>query len=88
MSDAAKVHNLKKENGKWLREKPSDYHKKTTTLAPVDVPHPGASYNPSFADHQALLRRAADVEVRNRERAHFPGLLTTYFLFLDRQGQG
>ena len=29
-----------------------DVHKNASSLPAVEVAHPGASYNPSFADHQ------------------------------------
>ncbi|XP_067681218.1 ribosome biogenesis protein NOP53-like isoform X1 [Haliotis asinina] len=46
---------------------PSYYHKKTSTLPAVEVPHPGASYNPAYDDHQDLLWRAHEVEVKKEK---------------------
>ncbi|KAK2193285.1 hypothetical protein NP493_16g10004 [Ridgeia piscesae] len=34
-----------------------------TKAAAVEVPHPGASYNPSYDDHQELLTKAVEVEI-------------------------
>lgn len=31
-------------------------------LQPVEAPHPGTSYNPSFKDHQDLLKKIVDKE--------------------------
>ena len=31
-----------------------DVHKKASLLPAMEVSHPGASYNPSFADHQVI----------------------------------
>lgn len=33
----------------------------------VQVPHPGASYNPTFEEHQALLKQAGDIEIQKAE---------------------
>ncbi|CAG7835232.1 unnamed protein product [Allacma fusca] len=38
-------------------------NQKTTALKAIEVPHPGYSINPSYGDHQALLRAALDTEV-------------------------
>ncbi|KAI0216558.1 Ribosome biogenesis protein NOP53 [Lamellibrachia satsuma] len=37
--------------------------KHPSKAAAVEVPHPGASYNPTYDDHQDLLKKAADVEI-------------------------
>lgn len=49
---------------------PPHRHQKPSLLPAVEPPHPGTSYNPSYADHQDLLRRALEVEQRklNEER--------------------
>lgn len=41
---------------------PKTYLKKPSELEAVTVPHPGASYNPTFEDHQKLLQKANSVE--------------------------
>ncbi|XP_064600436.1 ribosome biogenesis protein NOP53-like [Liolophura sinensis] len=41
---------------------PSHYREKTSGLPAVSVPHPGASYNPAFDDHQDLLMKAVEIE--------------------------
>jgi len=42
----------------------------TGSLLPaVEVPHPGASYNPALADHQELLMQAALVEMAKEKEA-------------------
>ncbi|XP_033736143.1 ribosome biogenesis protein NOP53-like [Pecten maximus] len=46
---------------------PKHYNKKPSEMTGVQVPDPGASYNPSYNDHQNLLAKAYDVEVK-RER--------------------
>ena len=39
-----------------LQKPPSmDVHKKASLLPAMEVAHPGASYNPSFVDHQVML---------------------------------
>ncbi|XP_071080309.1 ribosome biogenesis protein NOP53-like [Haliotis cracherodii] len=46
---------------------PSYYNKKPTSLPAVEVPHPGASYNPAYDDHQDLLWKAHEVEVKKQK---------------------
>jgi hypothetical protein len=41
-----------KNTGKVQRKLPSDLNQKMSMLPAVEVPHAGASYNPSFKDHQ------------------------------------
>lgn len=45
---------------------PEHRHQKPSLLPAVEPPHPGTSYNPSYADHQDLLRKALEVEQRKR----------------------
>ena len=49
------------QTGKRVYSRP--LNDKTTALPPVEYPHPGTSYNPTFEDHQALLKKAHDIEV-------------------------
>ncbi len=49
---------------------PSDFRRTVSKLAKVEAPHSGSSYNPSFADHQDLLLKAAVVEVNKDREAH------------------
>ncbi|KAG2217923.1 hypothetical protein INT45_012586 [Circinella minor] len=49
---------------------PSTLQSKPAALihkAPVQVPHAGASYNPTMEDHQQLLKEAMDIEVKQEE---------------------
>lgn len=36
--------------------------KSPTAIPPVELPHPGLSYNPSLEDHQDLLRQVVEKE--------------------------
>jgi nucleolar protein 53 len=36
----------------------------TSVLPSIEAPHPGMSYNPSFDDHQDLLKAIADKELK------------------------
>lgn len=47
---------------------PQQYKISDSKLPAVEAPHPGASYNPSFKEHQELLQTALEVEER-REKA-------------------
>lgn len=59
---------------------PSLRYQKPSLLPPVEVPHPGASYNPSYEDHQELLREALTVEEkREKEERHLDHVLTDMF---------
>jgi Nop53 (60S ribosomal biogenesis) len=51
LEDETKRHNLKS-NRKTQRKLPEDHHRITSKLPAVEVPHGGASYNPSLKDHQ------------------------------------
>lgn len=50
--------------GKKQKRLPASLHMKPSVLPAVDAPHPGTSYNPSFADHQDLLSQIAADEVK------------------------
>nr|SVE74226.1 EOG090X07H9 [Daphnia barbata] len=74
LSDELKTYTMEK-TGNRIYSRPESMLSKTSGLKPVEVPHPGASYNPTYQDHQALLREAHQVEanevkeeVRTRRR--------------------
>uniref|UniRef100_T1IQQ4 Ribosome biogenesis protein NOP53 n=1 Tax=Strigamia maritima TaxID=126957 RepID=T1IQQ4_STRMM len=59
---------------------PSSYYTKPSTLPAVEVPDPGASYNPDYEDHQKLLLKAREIEVKKRkEEQHLNRVLTQQF---------
>lgn len=62
LSDELKTYTMEK-TGKRIYSRPETMFSKTTKLKPVEYPHPGTSYNPTFQDHQDLLKQACDVEV-------------------------
>ena len=47
-----------------MLQKPSsmDVHKKASLLPAIEVAHPGASYNPSFVDHQVNVTYMQSVD--------------------------
>jgi len=45
-------------------KKPKTVNRKTSELEAVEVCAPGASYNPTYEDHQSLLQTAQDVEFK------------------------
>lgn len=45
-------------------KKPKTISRKTSQLVAVEVCSPGASYNPTYEDHQSLLQMAHNVELR------------------------
>ena len=52
----------------------------TSALPATEVPHPGASYNPSLTDHQNLLKEVADKEEKLiKEEAHIQRVTTDLF---------
>lgn len=52
---------------KKKRMPPVRLRAKNSTLAAVEVPHSGASYNPEYNEHQAVLRQAHEEAVRERQ---------------------
>ncbi|XP_045471363.1 ribosome biogenesis protein NOP53 [Harmonia axyridis] len=59
--DDATVHNLR-QTGAYLFKVTPTVQKKTSVLPTIEPPHPGTSYNPSFEDHQDLLREIGEKE--------------------------
>lgn len=52
----------------------------TSTLPATEVPHPGASYNPSLTDHQNLLKKVGEKEEKlMKEQAHIQRVTTDLF---------
>lgn len=66
---------------KGIKQKvPKSLFKKPSAIPAVDIPHPGISYNPSYKDHQALLRGIADEELKFiKEEAHLNRVTTRMF---------
>lgn len=58
-----KVHNLRS-TGIPVKKTIKDVQQKKSPLPAVEVPHPGMSYNPSYKDHQDLLRIVAEKETK------------------------
>ncbi len=69
LKEKTKTHNLKN-TGRLKRTLPGDFHEKTSDLEAVETPHSGASYNPSYKDHQNLLRKAWMAEVNKVKAQH------------------
>lgn len=54
--------------------------KHKTKVAAIETPHPGTSYNPSFKDHQDLLKEVADNEKKiMKEEEHLARVTKTIF---------
>lgn len=58
-----KVHNLRN-TGVPVKTIVKDVQQKKSPLPAIEVPHPGMSYNPSFKDHQDLLKIVAEKETK------------------------
>ncbi|XP_076299144.1 ribosome biogenesis protein NOP53 [Lasioglossum baleicum] len=59
---------------------PASLHKKPSVLPAIEVPHPGTSYNPSYEDHQNLLREVAGKEMElMKEEKHLERVTTKMF---------
>ncbi len=69
VEDNTRRHNLKG-TGRMKRATPTDLHRKPSDLSAVSAPHGGASYNPSYADHQDLLRKAWVAEINKDAAQH------------------
>lgn len=52
----------------------------SSILPATEVPHPGASYNPSLTDHQNLLKEVVEKEEKlMKEEAHIQRVTTDLF---------
>nr|CAG4642559.1 EOG090X07H9 [Evadne anonyx] len=67
LSDEVKTYTMEK-TGKRVYNRPKSMFNKTTGLPAIEYPHPGTSYNPTFEDHQALVNKACEVEVKELEK--------------------
>lgn len=63
LTDNTKKHNMRG-IGKPVKQLLNTNKIKTSVLPAIEPPHPGMSYNPSFEDHQDLLRIIADHETK------------------------
>jgi len=51
-------------NFKGVPRPPKEIHLKRSQLRAISIPHPGTSYNPTFNDHQNLIKMAVDNELK------------------------
>lgn len=66
--------------GKKRKRIPENLIKKPSVLPAVQIPHPGTSYNPSFNDHQDLLKEVADKQLKfEKEEAHLNRVTSKMF---------
>jgi len=76
---------LLKNTGKLRVRHPKSYAKNTSKTLPsglpaTEIPHPGMSYNPSFTDHQQLLKEIADKEMKLiKEEEHLDRVTSQMF---------
>lgn len=57
-----------------------DPKKYLSSLPTTENPHPGTSYNPSFTDHQELLKEVAEKEMKRiKEEEHLQRTTTNLF---------
>ncbi|XP_054282422.1 ribosome biogenesis protein NOP53-like [Macrosteles quadrilineatus] len=74
-----------KNMGKLRIRQPQSYAKnpskaKPSGLPATEMPHPGISYNPSFTDHQQLLREIAEKEMKlMKEEEHLKRVTSSMF---------
>lgn len=66
--------------GEKKRKLPISLRKKPSMISAIEVPHPGMSYNPSFEDHQKLLREVAQKETELiKQEKHLDRVTTKMF---------
>ncbi|XP_076236107.1 ribosome biogenesis protein NOP53 [Calliopsis andreniformis] len=66
--------------GEKKKKLPSSLYKKPSVISPIEAPHPGMSYNPSFEDHQKLLQEVAQKELALiKEEKHLERVTTKMF---------
>ena len=65
------VRHVSANTGRKRKRVPRTLSKKPSVVPAVEFPHPGTSYNPSFTDHQDLLREVAEKQLKfEKEEAH------------------
>lgn len=75
--------------GQKRKRLPASLHKKTSVVPAVEAPHPGISYNPSYADHQELLASVAEKEIKlMKEEAHLDRVTTKMFKKVSADSKG
>ncbi|XP_071447619.1 ribosome biogenesis protein NOP53 [Hetaerina americana] len=63
--------------GNRMTLRPKTMSLKTSVLDPVEAPHPGLSYNPSYQDHRELLTKVVDDEMKIiKEEKHLKRVIT------------
>lgn len=66
--------------GKKIIRVPKSLHEKTSLMAAITVPHPGTSYNPSYSDHQKLLKEVeSDEQKLIKEEKHLNRVTSKMF---------
>ena len=74
------VRHILANTGRKRKRIPKILSKKPSVLPAVEFPHPGTSYNPSYADHQELLRQVAEKQLKfEKEEAHLNRVTTKMF---------
>ncbi|XP_063221840.1 ribosome biogenesis protein NOP53 [Bacillus rossius redtenbacheri] len=74
------VANLVKNTRLFKKQPPKSVLNKPTKLNAIEAPHPGTSYNPSYADHQALLKKIAETELEIiKQEKHLERVTTKMF---------
>lgn len=65
------LHHTLTGSGKVPKKIPKITHEKRSVLPTIEAPHPGTSYNPTYTDHQTLLKDAVEKESKIiKEEAH------------------
>ncbi|XP_018328273.1 ribosome biogenesis protein NOP53 [Agrilus planipennis] len=78
--------NILRGESKFRKILPKITRWKQTILPSVEPPHPGMSYNPSFEDHQALLKEIADKEQKIiKEEQHLNRVTNKMFRKITRE---
>ncbi|XP_049784662.1 ribosome biogenesis protein NOP53 [Schistocerca cancellata] len=76
------VHTVKN-TGRFVKRAPKLLLKKPLNVPAVENPHPGISYNPSFEDHQELLKKVADDELKViKQEKHLNRVTTQMYSFV------
>lgn len=69
-------HNIQNTGTPTVTAPSSAFHKRSKLMA-VQIPHPGLSYNPSFEDHQDLLKRVEEREEKIIKQENHLNRVTT-----------
>ncbi|XP_046401806.1 ribosome biogenesis protein NOP53 [Ischnura elegans] len=72
--------------GSRMKMRPRTMEVETSVLTPVEAPHPGTSYNPTFHEHRELLSKVVEDEMKViKEEEHLDRVITNMIPKVTRE---